>query len=126
MTPQLQAELAKKMEDLKVMMAAAGMSNGVPAAAGAAPSPWGAPAYAAPPAIPAVLGWSVEVEVQAVGKYGPGSVNVSVAFPPETFPQAAEIVQAMIQQGARIYVRTPKPAGGGFGAPRPAGGGWGR
>lgn len=124
MTPQLQVELEKRMQELKAMMAAAG-GTVLPAGAPMAPaSPWGAPAYSAPPAIPAVGGWSVEVEVQAVGKYGPGSVNVSVAFPPETWPQAAEIVQAMIQQGARIYVRQPKPAGGfGGGGARPAWGG---
>jgi hypothetical protein len=133
----MQEELAKKMLELQAMMAGAGMqpSNGMAPAGFAPAAPAGfapagfAPAPAAMPGgTPAPVGWSVMMEIPVMGQYGPGKATVDLAYPPETWMQAPQIVAGLIQQGYPVKVWTPqkkqwgpKPPFGGGG-----GNGWGQ
>ena len=128
----MQEELAKKMEELQRMMAAGGMGpaaapGGMPlgfappaAAPGFGPSP-----MAAPGGLPAPVGWSVALEIPMSGPQGPGKVNVDLAYAPETWMQAPQIVSALLQAGYPVKVWMPKKQGWGGNGGGGGGRGWG-
>lgn len=122
MSPQTQEQIAQIVGQVMSQMNG-GQGGAVPPAAAVPPGapPWAAPQaaaapawgqnpYAAPAAVPPPLGWSVAVEFPVMGPQGMGTVNVDISFSADTFAQAPQIIQAMIAQGWKIYVRMPKPA----------------
>lgn len=116
MTPQRQAELARKIEELQAQMEEGGSGGAKPgwvsrrAAAGGGAEP---------------IGWSVPIEVPGEGKYGPGTVTIDLCFGPESWKDAPDIIRGLQADGYEVRVYTPKSNnGGGFGRGN-GGGGYG-
>lgn len=137
MSPELQTQLVEMARQIQALTAAAG--GAAPAALTAAPAGFAPPAAPAPGgaawltppapqgAMPPPVGWSVVMEIEVQGPRGAGKATLDLCYGPETWPQAPQIVSALIQQGFPVKVWVPKAAGGfggggGGGFRRPWGG----
>ena len=92
------------------------MAGGQPPAAGA-PAGSGLPSWVAPPGQAAgpmnPIGFSIPVEIEVNGQYGPVKVTLDLAFGPEEWTKAPQIVETLMQQGYKVKSWDPNRAKGG-------------
>ena len=132
MSPELAGDLQKAAALLAshgIMIPAAAAPAALPP--GFAPpapvAPAGGSSWLTPPApqgaMPQPAGWSIVMEIEVQGPKGAGKATVDLCYGPETWSQAPQIVQALIQQGFPVKVWVPKQNTGWGGGQRRTG--WG-